>query len=115
MQITKDCGILDMLEHGDSVMADKEFDIQNDLPDGVSLNIPPFLHGEQHLTLEDETEPRRIASIRIHVERAIVKIKTFRILSTIFPISMPAYLSKIWVICRYQSNFLPPLVVNKNE
>ena len=78
-QITKDCGILRLLEHGDSVMADKGFDIGNDLPDGVSLNIPPFLCGKQHLTVEEETETRRIASVRIHVERAIAQIKTFRI------------------------------------
>ena len=29
----------------DSVMADRGFIIENDLPDGVSLNIPAFLNG----------------------------------------------------------------------
>ena len=45
-----------LLEDGDSVMADKGFDIENDLPEGVSLNIPPFLRGKEHLSAQEETE-----------------------------------------------------------
>ena len=53
-QITNDCGILDLLEAGDSVMADKGFEIAGDLPQGVTLNIPPFLGGKDHLSIEEE-------------------------------------------------------------
>ena len=44
---TKDCGILilTLLEPGNDVMADRGFHIKEDMPDGVSLNIPPFLNG----------------------------------------------------------------------
>ena len=66
----------------------------------------------ENLSLEEETETRRIASVRIHVKRAIARIKNFRILSTIFPIAMVADLNKIWVISYYLSNFLPPLIAN---
>lgn len=111
-QITNDCGILDLLEAGDSVMADKGFEIAGDLPQGVTLNIPPFLGGKDHLSIEEETETRRIASVRIHVERAIARIKNFKILSTIFPVSMAADINKVWIICCYLSNFLPPLIKN---
>ena len=31
-QITIDCGILNLVENGDSIMADKEFDIKHNLP-----------------------------------------------------------------------------------
>ena len=44
-KITNDCGILKLLEPGDELMADRGFDIESDIPDGVSLNIPPFLDG----------------------------------------------------------------------
>ena len=44
-QLTKSCGILKLLEENDSLMADRGFDIAEDLPDGVHLNIPPFLRG----------------------------------------------------------------------
>ena len=52
--ITRHCGILDLLEPGDSLMADKGFDIEEDLPRDVSLNIPPFLNGKPQLSLHEE-------------------------------------------------------------
>ena len=61
--ITKDCGLYDLLEDGDSVMADKGFTIQNDLPVNTHLNIPPFLGENASFSLEEETETRRIASV----------------------------------------------------
>ena len=113
-QITVDCGILNLLQSGDSIMADKGFDIEDVLGDEVSLNIPPFKHGKC-LSIEKETETRRIAAVRIHVERAIGRIKNFRILKTLCPISMAADLNKIWIICCYLTNFLPPLCVLHRE
>ena len=42
--ITSKCGIIDLLESGDNVMADRGFNIQDLLePKGVKLNIPPFI------------------------------------------------------------------------
>ena len=42
-ELTKRSGILDLLEPGDSVMADRGFEIEEDLLlIGVKLNIPPF-------------------------------------------------------------------------
>jgi hypothetical protein len=112
-KLTRDCGILDLLKVGNSVMADKGFDIKKDLPNGVSLNIPTFLHNKGHFSIEEETETSRIASLRIHVERAIARIKSFRILSTVFPISMAANLNNFWVICCYLTTLLPPLLVER--
>jgi hypothetical protein len=74
-KITKDCGILAILESGDQVMADRGFDIESDLPSGVTQNIPPFLDGKDQLSLEEEIITRKIASVRVHVERAIARIK----------------------------------------
>ncbi len=43
-QLTRRSGLYDLLEAGDSVMADRGFDIQDDLTVlGVQLNMPPFL------------------------------------------------------------------------
>lgn len=107
---TKHCGILSLLEEGDSIMVDKGFDIEDVLPKNVSLNIPPFLRENDHLSLKEETETRRIAALRIHVERAFRRIKFFRILKMEFPLSMAADLNKIWVVCAYLCNFLPPII-----
>ena len=49
-EIVERSGILDLpLSEGDDVMADKGFTIQDLLPLGVSLNIPPFLGQEQQI------------------------------------------------------------------
>lgn len=78
-QATNDCGILGLMEDGDSIMADKGFDIDKSLPKKVSLNIPPFLQRKEYLDIEEEKETWKIASVKIHVERATSRIKTFKI------------------------------------
>ena len=46
-ELTRRSGLLGALERGDSVMADRGFDIEEDLTLlGVKLNIPPFLKGK---------------------------------------------------------------------
>ena len=43
-QLFEVCGLLGKLEPGDEIMADKEFLFQDLLiPQGIRLNIPPFL------------------------------------------------------------------------
>ena len=65
------CGLLNHLEPGDSLMADRGFMIADLLePLGVDLNIPPQKLLPQ-LTESELVETRRIASVRIHVERII--------------------------------------------
>ena len=98
-QVTKDCGILTLLESGDDIMADRGFDIADDMPAGVGLNIPPFLNGASQLSLNAENETRKVAALRVHVERAIQRIKCFRIIKNVFPLKMSSDLNKIWVIC----------------
>ncbi|CAB4024933.1 Hypothetical predicted protein [Paramuricea clavata] len=53
-ELTKDCGILKLLEEGDQITADKGFLIEDCLPDGVTLHIPPFLKDQNQLSIEDE-------------------------------------------------------------
>ena len=60
-------------------MADKGFTIEDILPLGVSLNIPPFCMSDQ-MAPEDVISTQEIASLRIHVERAINKVKNFKFL-----------------------------------
>ena len=49
--------ILQLLETGDTVMADRGFDMQDDLtPLGVKLNMPPFLKGKSQLTPQEMVE-----------------------------------------------------------
>ena len=63
--------LLNLLEPGDSIMADHGFTIA-DLLDtkGVSLNIPPMKVGDR-LSESEVVNTCRIAALRIHIERAI--------------------------------------------
>ena len=73
---------------GDSVMADKGFTVQDLLPLGVSLNIPPFLGSKGQMTPEEVVQIQQIAFLRIHVERAINKIKNFHIWDSVVPFTL---------------------------
>ena len=105
----------DTNEPGDQVMADRGFDIEDDLPANTTLNIPPFLNGKDQLSLEEEVRTRKIASVRVHVERAIARIKNFRILHQVVPITIAKDLDKIWAVCSYLTLFLPPIIVEKTN
>lgn len=48
--IVDHCGILEKLQAGDMILADKGFNIFDKLPNGVTLNIPPFLTSKSHFT-----------------------------------------------------------------
>lgn len=51
--LVEHCGILDQLQPGDLVLADKGFNIYDKLPTGVSLNIPPYLSSKSHFTRDE--------------------------------------------------------------
>ena len=104
-ELTIRSGLLDILEPGDSVMADKGFTIADLLAaKGVSLNIPP-MKTQNQFTEKELVETRRIASVRIHVEKAIRRIKAFQILEC-----MPNYIAnQVFFVCLFL-NFQKPLV-----
>jgi hypothetical protein len=108
--IIKMSGFLDLLEKDDSVMADKGFKIGKLLEGkGVALNLPPFLANMQQFTPEQVKETEEIASVRIHVERAIGRVKEYRIFDKV-PLSMMGSINQLWVIACILSNFQLPLI-----
>ena len=68
------------------------------------------MRGKEQLSIQEEVETRRIASVCIHVERAIERIKNYHVLQGVIPLSLHAQLDHIWFICSVLTNFLPPLV-----
>ena len=110
--IVEHCGILQLLEEGDEVMADRGFEIQDLLTSmKVYLNIPPFVRSKDQLNPDEEDEIREIASVRIHVERAIERVKNFNIFKQILPNSMAEDVDKIGKVCCLLATFKGPLVV----
>ena len=78
-EVTETCGLLDLLEPGDSIMADKGFMIRDLCEErGVSLNIPAFLEKKDQLSHEETAQTRRIAKLRNH-ERQMECVKNYHI------------------------------------
>ena len=103
-KLTAECGILNVLEAGDSVMADRGFTIDDVLPAGVSLNVPPRLNNTGQLTENKRSFTRRIASVRIHVERVIECVKIYNILHDI-PNTMHNSINQIFCMCNADQLF----------
>lgn len=74
--IVEHCNILDQVQPGDMILADKGFNIFDRLPAGVTLNIPSFLSSKGHFNKEEAKLCYTIGRSRIRVERANKRIKT---------------------------------------
>ena len=91
-------------------MADKGFDIEEDLQKlGLKLNIPPFLKGKDQFDESEVIKTQTIAKHRIHVKRAIGKVRNFPIFRRKLPISVLGMVNQIWTVCCLLTNFIEPL------
>ena len=100
-----------LLERDDIVLADRGFPIRGDFGEiGVALEIPPPSSAIEQMTKEKVLETKRIANVRIHVERSIGQMKQYDILSNILPIALVPLIDDIIVVCAALSNLKDPLV-----
>ena len=70
--LTENCGILTKLLPGDTVLADRGFGIQESV--GLmcaEVKIPAFTRGKTQLSSIDVQRTRKLAHLRIHIERVI--------------------------------------------
>ncbi|XP_064479223.1 uncharacterized protein LOC135392443 [Ornithodoros turicata] len=108
-EITESCGVLDNLLPGDSVLADRGFTIADSV--GIhraKLELPAFTRGKAQLSPWEVENTRRLANVRIHVERVIGLVRTkYSILKSTIPIEMVTtregdevpMLDKVVVVC----------------
>lgn len=109
--ITRNSGFLNKLEPGDLILADRGFPLREDLlMKGATLKIPPPSSGIEQMTQENVKATKRIANARIHVERAIGRMKNFALLRHTMPITLLPVADDIVTVCACLCNFLPPLV-----
>jgi len=111
--LTHSCGFFHKLEgmNGVSVMADRGFTFKEAWTKlGVELNPPPFMEGHTQLPADEMERGHSIASLRIRVERAIDRMKQYKILTGVFPLKMARLANQIVGVCAYLSNFQPALV-----
>ena len=84
------------INQGDGLMADKGFRIEEEVNKlGLVLNMPPLASAATQMKPSHVTLTRKIARHRIHIERAIRRIKNFKILSRRIPISLFGNINEI--------------------
>lgn len=111
--IVEKSGFLKQLEAGDLVLADKGFLIQDIVPNGVSVNIPPFLNNGK-FTESEARATKLVAKCRIHVERANARIKDYKILNFI-PSFLRCHAEILVQLCCALVNLQFPLIKEVTE
>ena len=110
-EIVVQSGFLAKLKQGDEVMADKGFNCQDELASvGAKLILPHMLKGITQFSREQTAHNKKVASLRIHVERVMERIKNWHIYDHRIPISTSALASDILIVVCAMSNFHPPLI-----
>lgn len=120
--LTEQSGFYDLLKtlksngyvkDGDAIMADKGFTIEDELKKlGLLLNIPPFAASGKQMSIPDTALTQKIAKYRVHIERVIAKVKTYKILSCRVPTSLFKSINKIWSVCCHLTLFQDVFIKN---
>ncbi|CAG9813048.1 unnamed protein product [Phaedon cochleariae] len=114
-ELVKKSNLMDLLEEGDLVLADRGFNIEDlTIKKKVALNIPPFLKGRDKLTAQEEIETKQIAKKRIYVEHVVGRIKSFRLLKRNLSLSMRGILSQMVFVTACLVNFQEPILNGGN-
>lgn len=120
--ITTGCGFLQVLKPNDYVLADKGFKMNDEFEmRRAHLELPAFVYRQQQLHPLEIERTRKIANVRIHVERLIGFLKRkFLILHQIIPMTMlskpisatqnVSLFDKIVTVCAAICNLCPPIV-----
>ena len=117
VQITAASDLFKLLENGDIVLADKEFpNIESKLLENgknVLIVMPPFVENNQ-LSAEQRENQRKIARVRIHIERIMQRIRLYRIVDH-FTVKMFPHVDNIVFMCCVLVNMQPPILKDDND
>ena len=109
--LTIKSGLMDKLETGDVVLADKGFYHLDETFEerGFSLATPILLKKKQ-FDIDERALNKNVSNLRVHVERAIGRIKNFKILDRDLSISQMGNAEQIHYVCAFLTLFLDPLI-----
>ena len=112
--MTQQCGFLSKLQHGDVVLSDRGFTIEEDVAVyGAKLEIPAFTRGKDQLSQNEVETSKQLSAVRIHVERVIGLLKNrYSIITGPIPITLLkhegdttfANIDKLLVVCSALTN-----------
>lgn len=118
--LIENCGFLKNLVPGDLVLADRGFTVNEEVwLRQAELNIPAFTKGKNQLDPVDVEKTRKIAYVRIHVERVIgVLRQKYTILQSTLPTDFLTcnqenqipLIDRMVRVCSALVNLCPPIV-----
>lgn len=110
--IFEQSGLIEALEPiSDAITADRGFLIDYICARYlIELIWPPFKKKQKQLSKEDALRIQMIASARVHVERAIQRMKTVKILTTKVPWNMVEQLNDIVMVTAGITNLSAPII-----
>lgn len=99
-------GLPSKCEPGDMIMADRGFTVQDLFAHrDVSVAIPHFTKGKGYLHLKELLYDRKLGKYRVHVERVIGLLKTYKIMSTELNHNYVHLATEITQVCIMLCNF----------
>ena len=82
----------------------------------MSLNLPPYLSSGGQFSSKEIKETKTIAKLRIHVERAIRRIKEYQYsYDTPIPLSLLGTVNQLCTVTCLLVNFQGPLILKSNS
>ena len=105
VHVTTESGFYDILEQHDEVMADRGFTISEDL----LLQHANTTRGQEQFSKSEVKKTKEIGNLRIYVEQALRRLKTFRLIKNEQPISMLGNLDNIITVCAAICDLYKPL------
>lgn len=98
----------------DDVMIDKGFNVDDMCAElGLGVIQPPFLRSQQQFSAQDASKTVKIARARVHVERAIQRMKVFKVLKGPVAWEMTGALDQILKVIGGIVNLSPPILSEK--
>ena len=97
-------------------MADKGFDIEDLLRSKqVSLNLPPFLQSQTQFSAQDVLQTKTVVKVRIHVKRAIRRIKEFNLFDSDISFSVLGSVNQLYMVACLLTNFQSALIKDTDD
>lgn len=110
-QIVERSRLLQSCNQGDSIMADRGFNVQDlFISKGVNVNIPTFLKGKSQIPGILLKKDQELARERVHIERLIGLTKTYKVLTSELNHFYVPLASKIFFVCVMLCNFKEGIV-----
>ena len=110
VHLKRNSNFYEILEPQDEVMADRGFTILEDLiVRNATLHIPPGKRRKEQFSKLQVKKTKEVANLRIFVEQAIRRLKTFRLIKHELQISLLSNVDAIIIVCAAICNLYKPL------